>query len=52
MLLENDRYYVGMDALVTVCSWNTGVIMLLAWMLDRMFLEHENVIMLWAWMPR
>ena len=34
MLLEHERDYgLGMDALVTVCSWNTNVIMILAWML-------------------
>ena len=34
MLLEHERNYVlGMDALVTVCSWNTNGIMLWAWML-------------------
>ena len=28
MLLEHDGYYgLGVDALVTVCSWNTNVIM-------------------------
>ena len=34
MLLEYVRDYdFGMDALVTVCSWNTYGIMILAWML-------------------
>ena len=34
MLLEHERYYaLGMDALVTVCAWNTSVIMVWAWML-------------------
>ena len=34
MLLEHDRNYgLGMDALVTVCSWNTNGIMVWAWML-------------------
>ena len=34
MLLEHERYYgLGMDALVSVCSWNTNVIMVCAWML-------------------
>ena len=34
MLLENERIYtLGMDALFTVCSWNTNRIMLWAWML-------------------
>ena len=32
MLLEHERDYdFGMDALVTVCSWNTNGIMILAW---------------------
>ena len=34
MLLEHERKYdLGMDALVTVCSWNTNGIMVWAWML-------------------
>ena len=34
MLLEHERDYdLGMDALVTVRSWNTNGIMILAWML-------------------
>ena len=34
MLLERERNYVlGMDALVSVCSWNTNRIILWAWML-------------------
>ena len=34
MLLEHPRYYVlGMDALVSACSWYTNVIMVWAWML-------------------
>ena len=34
MLLEHERNYdFGMDALVTVCSWNKNGIMFLAWML-------------------
>ena len=34
MLLEHERCYgLGMDALVIVCSWNTNVIMVWAWML-------------------
>ena len=32
MLLEHERYHaLGMDAVATVCSWNTNVIMLWAW---------------------
>ena len=34
MLLEHGRYYgLGVEALVTVCSWNTDAIMVRAWML-------------------
>ena len=34
MLLEHERKYgLGMDALVTVCSWNTCGILVWAWML-------------------
>ena len=34
MLLEHERNYdLGMDALGTVCSWNTNGIMIWAWML-------------------
>ena len=34
MLAEHERYYgLGMGALVIVCSWNTNVIMVWAWML-------------------
>ena len=33
MLWEHERYHaLGMDAVATVCSWNTNVIMLWAWM--------------------
>ena len=65
MLLEHERNYdLGMDALGTVCSWNTNGIMIWAWMLW----EHErnydlgmgalgtvcfgntNGISIWAWM--
>ena len=44
MLWEHERNYdLGMDALVTVCSWNTNGIMIWAWMLcHRMLLEHER----------
>ena len=35
MLSEHERYYgLGMDAVVTGCSWNTNVIMVWAWMLQ------------------
>ena len=34
MLFEHEQYYdFGMDALVSVCSWNTNAIMVSAWML-------------------
>ena len=34
MLSKHERYCgLGMDALVTVCSWNTNGIMVWAWML-------------------
>ena len=34
MLLEHERNYdLGMDALVSLCSWNTNRIMVWAWML-------------------
>ena len=34
MLLEYERNYdLGMDALVTVCSWNANGVMIWAWML-------------------
>ena len=44
MLLEHERNYgSGMDALVTVRSWNTNEIMVWAWMLcNGMLLEHER----------
>ena len=33
MLLVHECYYgLGMDALVSLCSWNTKVIMVWAWM--------------------
>ena len=38
MLLEHERNYgLGMDALVTVCSWNTNRIMVWAWMLWSLY---------------
>ena len=43
MLLEHERCYgLGMDALVTVCSWNTSVVMVWAWLLWPPY-----VLMLW-----
>ena len=45
MLLEHGRDYgLGMDALVSVCSWNTNEIMVWAWMLysHRRLWEHER----------
>ena len=43
MLLEHERYYgLGMGAPVTICSWNTNVIMVWAWMLSSSSaLQHE-----------
>ena len=38
MLLEHERNYgLGMDAQVSVCSWNTNGIMVWAWMLWRSY---------------
>ena len=38
MLLEHERNYgLGMDVLVTICSWNTIVIMAWAWMLWSLY---------------
>ena len=49
MLWEHQRYYgLGMDALVTVCSGNTNVIMVWAWMLKSPY-ALANAIMVWAW---
>ena len=44
MLLEHERYHgLGMDALVTVCSWNMNVMMVWARMLWSSYaLEHER----------
>ena len=52
MLLERERNYdLGMDALGTVCSWNTNGIMIWAWMLwGTVCSENTNGIMIWAWM--
>ena len=56
MLSEHERYYgLGMDALVTMCSWNTNVVLVWAWMRgERRLLEHEGtrklLSMVWAWM--
>ena len=52
MLLEHERNYdLGMDALVTVSSWNTNRIMVWAWMLwSRYALGTRTVIMVSAWM--
>ena len=66
MLSEHERYYdLRMDALVSVCSRNTNVIMVWAWMLwsayalgmvwgmdalVRVCSRNTNVIMVWAWM--
>ena len=51
MLLEHERYYdLGMDALVIVCSRNTNVIMIRAWMLCMVIVcsRNTNGIMIWA----
>ena len=65
MLLVHKRYYgLGMDALVSVCPWNTNVIMVWAWMLEMCRFPfyrpigmdalvsvcswNTNVIMVWA----
>ena len=38
MLVKHERNYVlGMDALVTVCSWNTNKIMIWAWLLWSLY---------------
>ena len=56
MLVEHERYDLGMDALATVCSWNTIGIMIWAWMLWSPYalvsgcLWNTNGIMIWAWM--
>ena len=51
MLLEHERYYgLGMDAPVTVCSWNTNVIMVGHGCSHHRVLCNTNVIMVWAWM--
>ena len=43
MLLEHERNYgLGMDALVTVCSWNTNGIMVWAWMLWSPYAAHQK----------
>ena len=52
MLLEHERNYgLGMDALVTVCSWNTNGIMVWAWMLWSPYaLGTRTGFMVCAWM--
>ena len=44
MLLEYERKHcLGMDVLVTACSWNRNGLMLWAWMLSYLHsLEHEH----------
>ena len=38
MILQHKRNYgLGMDAVVTVCSWNTNGIMIWAWMLRSLY---------------
>ena len=52
MLLEHKRNYgLGMDALVSVCSWNTNGIMVLGMdALVSVCSWNTNGIMVWAWM--
>ena len=38
------------DALVTVCSWNTNVIMIWAWMLWETVRKGVDVVTVVAWM--
>ena len=48
MLLEHEGYHgLGMDALVTVCSWSMNFVIVWAWMLCSW---RANIIMVWAWM--
>ena len=50
MLLEHERYYgLGMDALVIVCSWNTNVTIVWAWMLESSYAFGTGALS-WAWM--
>ena len=51
MLLEHEQKYgLGMNALVTICSWNTNGTMVWAWMLwSRYAPWNTNGIMIWAW---
>ena len=43
MLSEHEHYYgLGVDALVIVCSRNTSVTRVWAWMRDSMLSEHER----------
>ena len=43
MLSEHDHYYgLGVDALVIVCSRNTSVTRVWAWMRDSMLSEHKR----------
>ena len=49
MLLEHERNYgLGMDALDTVCSWNTNRIMVWAWMLWILYALGTRT-ELWFW---
>ena len=42
MLLEQEPHYgLGMDALVTTCSWISKAIMVWACSGDRLFLQHK-----------
>ena len=49
VLLEHERYYgLGMDALMTACSWRTNVIMVWAWMLKWPYALGTRTL-LWFW---
>ena len=49
MLLEHERNYgLGMDAVVSVCSWNTNGIMVWAWMLWSAYALGTRT-ELWFW---
>ena len=54
MLLEYDRFYgLGMDALMTVCSWGTTRTLLGSGhgcSDDRVLLEYDRFFMVLVWM--
>ena len=59
MILERERNYgLGMDALVSVCSWNTNGIMVRAWMLcsaydlgtrTELWFGHDALLSVCSW---